>query len=68
MTDWMITADIRNKQQILIRALKVVSTMLRIVDVGLPLGCFSRGQLYGEPALGYRGAREYLFHNCSRFF
>ena len=45
MTDWMITADIRNKEQILIWALKVMSMTLRIVDVGLPLGCFSRGQL-----------------------
>lgn len=34
-------------KQILIQALKVVSMMLRIIDVELQLGCFSRGQIQG---------------------
>lgn len=52
---YRVTAGTGNKQQTLMRALKVVRVMFGITDVGLQLGCLSRGQLQGPCSGAERG-------------
>lgn len=52
---YRVTAGTGNKQQTLMRALKVVRVMFGITDVGLQSGCLSRGQLQGPCSGAERG-------------